>query len=75
MRPCLFDGPISGERFRGYVGQFLVPTLKRRRDPRLSRLAQGKGRAEGDDLALLVVSVIGNIEAAIGNAPFPTGIA
>ena len=36
--PCLFDGPINGERFRAYVDQFLVPTLKagRRRHPRQS---------------------------------------
>ena len=26
--PCLFDGPINGERFRAYVEQELVPTLK-----------------------------------------------
>ena len=26
--PCLFDGPINGERFRAYVEQFLVPTIK-----------------------------------------------
>ena len=26
--PCLFDGPINGERFRACVEQFLVPTLK-----------------------------------------------
>jgi transposase len=26
--PCMFDGPINGERFRAYVEQFLVPTLK-----------------------------------------------
>ena len=26
--PCLFDGPINGERFRAYVEQLLVPTLK-----------------------------------------------
>jgi transposase len=25
--PCLFDGPINGERFLAYVEQFLVPTL------------------------------------------------
>ena len=33
--PCLFDGPINGERFHAYVEQFLAPTLKpeRRRDP------------------------------------------
>jgi putative transposase len=28
MGPCLFDGPINGERFHAYVEQFLVPTLK-----------------------------------------------
>ena len=28
--PCLFDGPINGERFHAYVEQFLVPTLKPR---------------------------------------------
>lgn len=26
--PCLFDGPINGERFLAYVKQKLVPTLK-----------------------------------------------
>ena len=26
--PCLFDGPINGERFLAYVTKFLVPTLK-----------------------------------------------
>src|SRR5208282_2239713 len=26
--PCLFDGPINGERFLAYVEQFLVPVLK-----------------------------------------------
>ena len=25
--PCVFDGPINGERFRAYVEQFLAPTL------------------------------------------------
>jgi transposase len=25
--PCVFDGPINGERFLAYVEQFLVPTL------------------------------------------------
>ena len=30
--PCLFDGPINGERFRAYVEQFLVPTLRRLRE-------------------------------------------
>jgi transposase len=26
--PCVFDGPINGERFLAYVEQFLVPALK-----------------------------------------------
>jgi transposase len=26
--PCVFDGPINGERFRAYVEQFLVRTLR-----------------------------------------------
>jgi len=26
--PCVFDGPINGERFLAWVRQFLVPTLK-----------------------------------------------
>jgi transposase len=26
--PCLFDGPINGERFLAYVRQMLVPTLR-----------------------------------------------
>ena len=26
--PCLFDGPINGERFLAYVRRFLLPTLK-----------------------------------------------
>ena len=26
--PCLFDGPINGERFHAYGEQFLAPTLK-----------------------------------------------
>ena len=25
--PCLFDGPINGEKFLAYVRQFLLPTL------------------------------------------------
>ena len=27
--PCLFDGPINGERFLAYVAQELAPTLKK----------------------------------------------
>jgi putative transposase len=26
--PCLFDGPINGQKFLAYVEQFLVPTLQ-----------------------------------------------
>ena len=26
--PCVFDGPINGEKFRAYVEQVLVPTLQ-----------------------------------------------
>ena len=26
--PCVFDGAINGERFRGYVEQMLAPTLR-----------------------------------------------
>jgi transposase len=26
--PCLFDGPINGERFLAYVTTFLIPALK-----------------------------------------------
>jgi putative transposase len=26
--PCIVDGPINGAIFRGYIEQFLVPTLK-----------------------------------------------
>jgi transposase len=47
--PCLFDGPINGERFRAYVEPFLPdPQARRRRDPRQPRLTQGKSRAKSD---------------------------
>ena len=26
--PCIFDGPINGERFLAYVTKFLIPALK-----------------------------------------------
>lgn len=26
--PCLFNGPINGQKFRAYIEQFLVPTLR-----------------------------------------------
>jgi hypothetical protein len=48
--PCLFDGPINGERFRAYVEQFLAPNPQtgRRRDSRQPRISQRKGRAARD---------------------------
>ena len=44
--PCLFDGPINGERFHAYVEQFLAPTLKPGDVVILDRLGshEGKGR-------------------------------
>jgi putative transposase len=43
--PCLFDGPINGERFVAYVEQFLVPTLKRHDIVVLDNLGSHKGKA------------------------------
>jgi transposase len=43
--PCLFDGPINGERFRAYVEQFLVPTLKSGDVVVLDNLGSHKGKA------------------------------
>jgi putative transposase len=43
--PCLFDGPINGERFLAYVEQFLVPTLKRKDIVVLENLGSHKGKA------------------------------
>ena len=43
--PCLFDGPINGERFRAYVEQFLVPTLKPGDVVILDNLVSHKGKA------------------------------
>jgi putative transposase len=43
--PCLFDGPINGERFRAYVEQFLVPTLKPGDVVILDNLSSHKGKA------------------------------
>ena len=47
--PCSFDGPINGERFRAYVEQFLVPTLKPGDAVILDNPGspQGEGGAEG----------------------------
>ncbi len=43
--PCLFDGPINGERFLAYVEQFLVPTLKPGDVVVLDNLGSRKGKA------------------------------
>jgi len=43
--PCLFDGPINGERFRAYVEQFLVPILKPGDVVILDNLGSHKGKA------------------------------
>ena len=45
MSPCLFDGPINGERFRAYVEQLLVPTLKPGDVAILDNLGSHKGKA------------------------------
>lgn len=43
--PCVFDGPINGERFLAYVEQFLVPTLKPNDIVVLDNLSSHKGKA------------------------------
>jgi len=43
--PCLFDGPINGERFRAYVEPFLVPALKPGDVVVLDNLGSHKGKA------------------------------
>jgi transposase len=43
--PCVFDGPINGERFLAYIQQFLVPTLKPRDIVILDNLGSHKGKA------------------------------
>lgn len=43
--PCLFDGPINGERFLAYVEQFLVPTLAPGDIVILDNLGSHKGQA------------------------------
>jgi transposase len=43
--PCLFDGPINGERFLAYVEQFLVLTLKPGDVVVLDNLGSHKGKA------------------------------
>ena len=43
--PCLFPGPINAERFRAYVDQALVPTLKPGDIVVLDNLSSHKGEA------------------------------
>lgn len=43
--PCLFDGPINGERFLAYVEQSLVPTLRPGDVVILDNLGSHKGKA------------------------------
>lgn len=43
--PCVFNGPINGERFRAYVEQFLVPTLRPGDIVVLDNLGSHKGKA------------------------------
>jgi transposase len=43
--PCLFDGPINGERFLAYVEQFLVPTLKPNDIVVVDNLGSHKGKS------------------------------
>jgi putative transposase len=43
--PCLFEGPINGERFLAYVEQFLVPTLKPHDVVILDNLGSHKGKS------------------------------
>ena len=43
--PCLFDGPINGERFRAWVEQALVPTLTPGDAVVLDNLGSHKGKA------------------------------
>ena len=43
--PCIFDGPINGQRFAAYIEQFLVPILKPRDIVVMDNLGSHKGRA------------------------------
>ena len=46
--PCIFDGPINGERFLAYVEQFLAPTLKPGDIVILDNLGSHKSKAVRD---------------------------
>lgn len=43
--PCIFNGPINGERFRAYVEQLLAPTLRPGDIVVLDNLGSHKGEA------------------------------
>ena len=43
--PCLFDGPINGQRFLAYVEQALLPTLKPGDVVILDNLGSHRGKA------------------------------
>jgi transposase len=43
--PCVFDGPINGQRFTAYVEQFLVPTLRSGDIVIMDNLGSHKGKA------------------------------
>lgn len=43
--PCVFDGPINGQKFLAYVEQFLVPTLEPGDIVILDNLGSHKGKA------------------------------
>ena len=44
--PCLFDGPINGERFLAYVEQVLIPTLQPGDIVVMDNLGSHKGKAD-----------------------------
>ena len=43
--PCLFDGPINGQKFLAYVERFLIPTLQPGDIVILDNLGSHKGKA------------------------------
>jgi transposase len=43
--PCVLDGPISGESFKAYIEQFLLPTLKPGDIVIMDNLGSHKGHA------------------------------
>ncbi len=43
--PCVFDGPVNGERFLAYVKQCLIPTLKQGDTVIMDNLSSHKSKA------------------------------